>query len=260
MPWVPIKYQLRKMRERHGWTVQDVAEKTKLSDQTLYNLPSRSPPSFVQPDTAQKICEAFDLKLSDFNKWAALDRWILWVPHAKGDDVDIDDVHIQQTTTLAKLAKMERDLGLHAATIVTSAGPVELLGLERLKRVFATPKHEAEHRKMYAVCGKIDQYESMPSSVAKRIGADDGAGAIFRVTRAVAKRLPLYVSVFCPDGETTQRLMSAYDAGERVALLVRVVFDPYKGPWRGFFFIEEGSKAKKFAFIVDKFVTETKGG
>jgi hypothetical protein len=238
------------MREQRGWTVQYVADHTDLADKTLYNLESRTPPAFVRSDTAQAICELFGLKLEKYSSWEAADRFIEWVPHSKGTDVD--DVQLEQTGTLAKLAQMERSLDLHTTSLETPAGRVELLGLDRLKKVFTTPKHFADKGQLFAVSGKIDQHESMPSSVVKRLGAVDGEGAIFRITRSVSKRLPIYVTVFCPSGEITQKLMSAYDTGARVAMLVRVVFDPYKGPWRGFFFIETGApKAKKFAFVVD---------
>jgi hypothetical protein len=98
----------------------------------------------------------------------------------------------------------------------------------------------------------------MPSSVSKRLGAPQDDGAIYRVTRALAKRLPLYVTVFAPHAETAKTLMRAYDIGERVCILVRVVYDPYQGPWRGFFWFDDGSIAKKFAFVVTKIVTEMK--
>jgi hypothetical protein len=94
--------------------------------------------------------------------------------------------------------------------------------------------------------------------VSKRLGAEPDEGVIYRVTRSVAKRLPLYVTVFAPHGETAKSLMEAYDSGERVTMLVRVVYDPYQGPWRGFFWFEDEGTAKKFAFVVTKIVVETK--
>jgi hypothetical protein len=98
----------------------------------------------------------------------------------------------------------------------------------------------------------------MPSSVSKRLGTPVDDGAIYRVTRAVSKRLPLYVTVFAPHAETSKALMDAYDSRQRVVMLVRVVYDPYQGPWRGFFWFEDEGAAKKFAFVVTKIVTETK--
>jgi hypothetical protein len=256
MPWIPVKYMLRRMREARGWTIADLAKKTKVSDRQLVALESRNPPSFVQTNTADVISQAFDLKLIDFKKWPLAERWILWVPHGKGEDVDADDVKLGQVGTLPKLAKMERDLGLHAVTIQTSAGPADLLSLDRLHKIMTLPKHYAD--KPFVVVGKVDQHASMPSSAAKKIGAVVDEGAVFRVTRAVAKRLPQYVSVFTPNAKITHALMDAYDAGERMAMLVRVVFAPPAGPWRGFFFIEDGPpKSKKFAFAVEKLVTET---
>jgi hypothetical protein len=63
--------------------------------------------------------------------------------------------------------------------------------------------------------------------------------------------------VFSPNAEISNHLMAAYDSGERVAVSIEVVYDPYKGPWRGFFFIEAGPpKAKKFALKITKIVDE----
>src|SRR5436305_286805 len=83
-----------------------------------------------------------------------------------------------------------------------------------------------------------------------RIEAPADEGVIYRVTRAVSKRLPLYATVFAPDAETAKTLMQAYRSGEHVVMLTRVVYDPYQASWRGFFWIEEEMKSKKFAFVV----------
>ena len=243
------------MREARGWSVQDLVDKSGLSDKSINNYESRKPPSFVRAENADAISTAFDLKLTAHDKWPSKDRWITWVPHTKSDDVDADEPHVHQVNTLSRHAKMERDQGLHAQTIQTSAGPADLLGLDRLNKIFTTPKLYAG--RCFAVSGKVDHHQTLNSSAARKIDAVVDEGAIFRMTRSVAKRLPLYVSVFAPNGEITERLMNAYDDGERLVAMVRVVYAPPEGAWRGFFFIEaEGQRSKKFAFVVDKIVAE----
>src|SRR5262249_51359140 len=163
-----------------------------------------TPPSYVRAETADAISAAFDLKLMTYDKWASKDRWIIWVPHAKSDDVGSDEPHVHQVTTLARYAKMERDLGLHAETIQTSAGPADVLGLYRLNKLFTTPKLYDRH--VFAVTGKVDHHQTLNSSAARKLNAVIDEGAVFRLSRNVAKKLPQYVSVFTVNGKDTQRL------------------------------------------------------
>src|SRR4051794_13971558 len=167
MPWIPVKHALRKLREVRGWSVQDLVDKTGLSDRQINALESRTPPSFVRPNTADVISAAFDLKLRDFNNWSAAERWIGWTPHAKTTAADADSPQVRQVGTLPKLAKRERDLGLHEMTVQTSEGPKDLLGLYRLHKVLTTPK--AHDGQTFALTGKVDQHTGMPSSAARKI-------------------------------------------------------------------------------------------
>jgi transcriptional regulator with XRE-family HTH domain len=256
VPWVPVKHALRKLREREGWTIQDLVDKTGLSDTGLKNLESRNPPTFVRPDNASRISEAFGLNLKKHQDWKAQERWVLWVPHAKqSEDVESTELHIHQVSTLARLAKQERDLGLHDVTLQTSAGSIDLLGQYRQHKVFTTPKLFDRH--VFAVKGKVDHHQTLSSSTAKKIGAAVDEGAVFRLSRMVAKKLPQYVSVFTLNAATTTQMMKAYDDEAWLTLIVHVHYDPPAGPWRGFFFIEaDGQKSKKFCFVVEKIVTE----
>jgi hypothetical protein len=121
--------------------------------------------------------------------------------------------------------------------------------------VFTTPKLHAGS--VFAVSGKVDQHTNMPSSAARKLGIGVDDGAVFRLTRAVAEKLPLCVSVFTPNVEITKRLMSAYDDTERLAMLVRVVYEPPDRPWpRILLHRGRTPKSKKFAFIVDELVQE----
>ncbi len=257
MPWIPVKHALRKLREGRGWSLQDLEDESGVSVRSITAIESRKPPSFVKPQNAEAISLAFGLKLREYNDWPTSSRWIVWHATRDARAVDDDVPQISAVGTLSKSAKIERQRGLHAIMMQTSEGPANLLGLDRLDKVFSMPK--AHMGKVFAVAGKVDQHMPMPSSAAKKIGAGEDDGVIYRITRAVAKNLPIYVTVYAPTAEIAQRLMTAYDDGERVVMLVRVVYDPYKGPWRGFFFIEDGPpKAKKFAFVIEKLVTEIK--
>src|SRR5690242_6337073 len=156
MPWVPTKHALRKLRESRGWSLQDVVDKTGVSIRSLTALESRTPPSFVRAETADHISEAFDLKLRDFNNWPAQARWISWVPHRRAAAKDADIPQLDPVGTLAKLAKHERDLGLHAVTVQTSIGARDLLGADRLHKMMTMPKLHAD--RVYAVSGIVDQH------------------------------------------------------------------------------------------------------
>lgn len=256
MPWVPIRHALRKLREGRGWSLQALEDESGVTIKSLTKMESRRPPSFVKPENAEAISLAFDLDLKKYNDWPPDVRWIKWKATRGGGDGDADVAQLPVHGTLSKASLIERELNRHKDTIQTSEGAASLLGLDRLNKALTMPKAHADQ--IFAVCGNVDQHKGMPSSVSKRLGAPQDDGAIYRVTRAVAKRLPLYVTVFAPHAETAKALMEAYDSGERICMLVRVVYDPYEGPWRGFFWFEDETTAKKFAFVVTKIVTETK--
>jgi transcriptional regulator with XRE-family HTH domain len=256
MPWVPIRHALRKLREARGWSLQELEDECGVTVRSLTAIESRRPPSFVKPQNAEAISLAFDLNLNHYTDWPPNARWVVWKATRAGGGGDADVAQLPVHGTLSKAAQIERDLDLHALTLQTSGGPVALLGLDRLNKALSMPKAHADQ--VFAVSGNVDQHKGMPSSVSKRLGAPQDDGVIYRVTRAVSKRLPLYVTVFAPHAETSKALMDAYDGRQRVVMLVRVVYDPYLGPWRGFFWFEDEGTAKKFAFVVTKIVTETK--
>jgi len=242
------------MRESRGWSVLDLVDKTDVSERQLQALESRKPPSFVRADTADKISAAFGLKLTEWKNWKSDDRWILWVPHSRSDDLDADDPNLPPVGTLPQRAKMERDLGLHEQMIETPDGALDLLGLDRMHKCFSIPKAFEGHR--FLVIGRVDQHASLPSSAARVLGAHPDEGAIFRVSRTVAKRLPLYVTVFAPKAEHSRALLELHDTPTRVNLIVRVAFAPPTGKWRGFFIFETPPKARKFAYVVEKIVAD----
>jgi hypothetical protein len=253
MAWIPVKHVLRKMREARGWCIDDLIDKTGMSERQLNTLESRDPPSFVRPDTADKVSAAFGLKLLEHKHWRTDDQWIVWKAHTKDDEPASGDPNLRQVGTIARLAKIERGLDLHAVTLPTEDGPYELLGLDRLHKCFTQPK--LYEGRVFVVTGKVDQHAALPTSAARKIGAKPDEGAVYRVTRNVSKRCPIYTTVFAPALDLSQHLMDAFDSAEPVALVVRVVYAPPEGPWRGFFFIEDGPpKSKKFALVVDKFV------
>jgi len=262
MPWVPVKHALRKLREARGWSLQELSDECDVSSRSLTAIESRRPPSFVKPENAEAISLAFDLDLRKYNDWSPDARWIIWKATRAGGGGDADVAQLPVHGTLSKCALMERELNRHAVTIQTSEGPAALLGLDRLDMALSMPKQH--HGQVFAVCGKVDQHKPMPSSVSTRLRDGHGIeapadeGVVYRVTRAVSKRLPLYVTVFAPDGATARALMQMYRSGEPVVVLTRVIYDPYQASWRGFFWIEEDVKAKKFAFVVTKIVVETK--
>jgi transcriptional regulator with XRE-family HTH domain len=262
MPWVPVKHALRKLREGRGWSLHELEDESGVSVRSLTKIESRRPPSYVKPRNAEAISLAFDLDLKKYNDWAPEARWIVWKATRAGGGGDADVAQLPVHGTLSKFARMERDLGLHTVTIQTSDGPAALLGLDRLDMALTMPKHH--HGQVFAVSGIVDQHKPMPSSVSRRFRESHGLeapqdeGVIYRVTRAVSKRLPLYATVFAASGEMANALIQAYRTGEPVVVLTRIVYDPYQGPWRGFFWIEEENKAKKIAFVVTKIVIETK--
>jgi transcriptional regulator with XRE-family HTH domain len=262
MPWVPVKHALRKLREARGWSLQELADECGVSIRSLTKIESRRPPTFVKPENAEAISLAFDLDLKKYNDWSPDTQWIVWKATRAGVSGDADVAQLPVHGTLSKCARMERELNLHALTIQTTEGPAALLGLDRLDMALSMPKDH--HGQVFAVSGKVDQHKPMPSSVSRRlrenhgVNAEPDEGVIYRVTRAVSKRLPLYATVFAPDGDTAKALMQAYRSGEPVTMLTRVIYDPYQAAWRGFFWIEEEMKAKKFAFVVTKIVAETK--
>ena len=257
MAWKIQNGVLKRLREMRGMSVTKLAAKAKISDTQIRSYESDRPPSEVRPENAEAVSTALGLgKLLTWEEWPDADRWIEWNdPEGTTKIEGGDGREVSPFGTLAARARKERKLKLHGKKVVMPSGKsVELLSLTNLECLLTAPKKYDGCE--FAIVGKVDQQTSLPSSTAKVLGADPDDGAVFRLHRWVTKGLPLYMTVFATSAAVRDHLMDRYELPEQVTLVVRVVFNPPKAPWRGFFFFEKPPKARKFALVVCEIVRQ----
>src|SRR5262249_39507667 len=133
---------------------------------------------------------------------------------------------------LASRAKIEREMELHDQSVDTPRGLLPLLGLDLVSKCFTKPK--AFEGRLFVAVGIVLQHAGLPSSNARKLGSNPDHGAIFRISRMVAKGLPQYLTVFATKDEHSDQLIELHGSMTRVSMIVREFYAPPEGSWRGF--------------------------
>jgi transcriptional regulator with XRE-family HTH domain len=248
MPWRPDGQRLRGLRELRGWTLDDLASRSGVSDRQIRAIESSRPPATIQLRTLRDLCGALKCEREDIAKWIEAE------PRAPKEVAAVAD-KLPPASTLARRAALERKARIRARTVQSADGSsVEIVGFDRLYELQAAfGEHEGRR---WAVEGKIAEHRGLPPYVEPILDVQTGIGAQFLVVRKVARE-PLYVSVFTRSVEHTRRLIEAERQSQSICALARVVVARPKGEWKGFFIFEKRPKPHPWALVVDELVTSS---
>jgi hypothetical protein len=194
--------------------------------------------------SVKALAGVLDCAPEDLATWLARRRG-----HEVGDDVE-SVIALPPSSTLARRAQREQELGRDGDTLLTPAGRHELLGPTLLKRCHAACA--TVEGRLIGIAGMVKDYESLPARAAVVLGAPIGHGSRFLLARNVARGVPFYATVFTRDLAHTRRLIDLGEAKARAVVLARVVVRPPVDDWKGFFIFEKRPKPHPFAFVVEE--------
>jgi transcriptional regulator with XRE-family HTH domain len=243
MPWRPDGLRLRALRELRGWTLDDLAARSGVSDRQIRAIESTRPPTTIQLRTLRDLSGALKCEREEIATWVT--------PEAHTPKEVAAVAHkLPTASTLAQRAALERKARIRARTVGASDGSaVEVVGFDRLYELDAAfGEHEGRR---WAVEGKVAEHRGLPTYVEPILDVQTGLGAQFLLVRKVARE-PLYLSIFTRSVEHTRRLIEAERNGEKVCAVARVVVARPKGEWKGFFIFEKRPKPHPWALVVDE--------
>ena len=244
MTWVPIRDAVRTLREAARLEQRELAKKSGLTERAIRLLESKRAPKTMYAATVKALAGTLKCAPEDL---------ATWVPRRRGHDAD-DEIQslvaLPPSSTLARRAHREQELGRDADTLTTTTGRWPLLGPTLLKRCHAACATVAGER--FAVSGHVKDYEALPARAAAVLGARVGHGSRFLVARTVARGVPFYATVFTRDAAHSAALIAAGEAHARVTVVARVVVREPDGDWKGFFIFEKRPKPHPFAFVVEE--------
>jgi transcriptional regulator with XRE-family HTH domain len=242
MPWISKQGALRRWRERACLTVPELAKRAKVSVRTIYTIEADEP-HVCHLDTLNRLADA--LKKTG----CAVVELAVQADEAtqQTEKSVIDDTSAPELGTLSRRAQRERKLGLHRQALQSADGTFELMGLDRFKKCLSRP--QAYANQVFAVHGTIDDYMGIPLAARRQLHCADGGR--FRIVRNVAADLVFYTTIFATTAELANHLDQAVE-GPPVSVLVRVVYLPADGEWKGLLWFERTPKPREFAFVVDR--------
>jgi transcriptional regulator with XRE-family HTH domain len=233
---------LRALRELRGWTLEELASRSGVSDRQIRAIESSRPPATIQLRTLRDLSGALKCQHEDVAQWFEADARV---------PVEVSPVahKLPPASTLAQRAALERKARIRPRLIDSSTGKVEVIGFDRLYELDAAfGDHEGQK---WAVEGKITEHRGLPPYVEPILDVKTGIGAQFLVVRKVARE-PLYVSVFTRSGEHTKRLIEAERKAHAVCAVARLVVARPKAEWKGFFIFEKRPRPHPWALVVDE--------
>jgi hypothetical protein len=159
-------------------------------------------------------------------------------------------VALPPSSTLARRARRERELGRADEIVRIADQSYELLGPTLLKRCFTAPATAQD--RVFAVTGAIKDHQALPPRAAAVLGVRIGHGARFLMARTVAKGVPFYVTVFTRNLRHTERLIAIGERNQATTVIVRLVMAEPTNDWKGFFIFEKKPRPHPFALVVEK--------
>jgi transcriptional regulator with XRE-family HTH domain len=246
MPWRPNGKQLRALREKRGWTLDELAAKSGVSDRQIRAIESPHPPATMQLRTIRDLSGALKCEREQVATWVESGAP---APAASREDDD-DAAKLPPASTLARRAAAERKAKIRPRRLRAGDGAeVEVLGFDRLYELDAAFGEYAGAR--LGVEGAVTEHRPIPRYVEPILDVKAGIGAQFLLVRKVARE-PLYVSLYTRAAAHTRRLIEAERAGTPVAAVARVVVARPKGEWKGFFIFEKKPKPHSWALLIEE--------
>jgi transcriptional regulator with XRE-family HTH domain len=249
MTWVPIRGAVRKFREAAKLEQRELAKRSGLTERTIRLLESRRAPRTMYAASVKALAGALRCAPEDLATWVARRR------RGAADEVDGDDavLLLPPSSTLARRAQRERELGRDGAAVEIAGASYALVGPTLYKRCHAACA--AVEGQRFAVAGTVQDYEALPARAAAVLAVPVGHGARFLVARNVARGVPFYATVFTERLADTETLVAVGENKGRTVVLARVVVRPPAGDWKGFFIFEKRPKPHPWALVVEAIVS-----
>jgi hypothetical protein len=130
---------------------------------------------------------------------------------------------------------------------------IEVVGAARLHECMTAYGLFKDRR--FAVVGKVKDMRYLPDPASVALGVEPGMGASFRVDRMIVKGVPVYVTVFTTNAETTAQLVTHYKEGTPTTLIVDIFVKPAADNWKGFFIFEKTKVPRPWVFVVRDIVS-----
>lgn len=247
MTWVPIRGAVRALREASKLEQRELAKRSGLSERAIRLLESRRAPKTMYAASVKALAGVFKCAPEEIATWVAGRRG----PDGPDDHEDAIEsaLALPPSSTLARRARRERELGRAGESLDTASGRHALLGPTLLKRCHAACATVAGER--FAVAGVVQDYDALPARAAAALGARVGHGSRFLLARTVARGVPFYATVFTRKLEHTQKLLALGESKSRAVVVARVVVEEPHDDWKGFFIFEKRPRPHPFAFVVE---------
>ncbi len=284
MPWRPNGKRLRALREQRGWTLEELASRSGVSDRQIRAIESTRPPKTIQMRTIRDLSGALKCEREQIATW--VEHEITAEPEPKAapapahvavqknseppkakrgqkkkaehepearDPEVVERGKLPRASTLARRAAMERQAKIAARSLACADGAaVEVIGFDRLYELDTA--FAASERERFGVEGAVAEHRAIPRYVEPILDVKSGVGAQFLLVRKVARE-PLYLSVFTRSPDHTKKLIEAERAARPVSAIVRVVVARPHGEWKGFFIFEKQPRPHPWALLIEELIT-----
>lgn len=246
MPWILIPGALRRIRKGKKLDRKAAAKKVKLDERTIHRHESEElAPRSLQVETVNRYCAGYDVEPEAFARWSDHEEEAT----ARKERSDrIRDPAAPRVATLTQRAKHELAIKAQKA-IVVGGESLDVVGNVIIRDCMNT--FAPYEGKRFVVEGIIEDTDYIPEPAMKALGGKYGEGGRYRIGRDVVKGLPVYVTVFAPQGPHALHLNECNRSDKPVSLVVRVFVKTPEEYWKGFFIFEKRPTPRPWCFVVE---------
>ena len=214
MPWLITPGALRRLRRAHKLDRAEAANATGLRQHTIRLHEGPKPPRCLSLDSVERYEKAYKVERAEFVKWE--DHGV-----RRDDDQDdgAGDPLAAPPGTLEARAQRERESQDGELMLAFASGTYEHLGPKKIRRA-QTACLDQQDQRFAIVKAKISNQDYIPEVAARALGAEVGAGGMFKVEWRT-NGIPAYVTVFTKQLDHTRYMLNQADARKRVSVIVR---------------------------------------
>ncbi len=254
--WILRPQTLHRLRTRKKLTVEELAERTGLSDRQLRRFAAGTS-VVVQEQNLAALASVLG---------CAPDELATWKDEAPPPPAPLPSVVVERARDFKPVrtdpetaqARLERLLGRHDEQVTLGGKHYPLLGFDAMKQC------ELLHRELelgrFAIAGEVRDLKFMSLEVANYLRAEQGRGAgAFKITRPIANtgrrtEPPALFSatVFAPRGAVGKTLLDCHRQDIAVQVVATVVCWADEVEGDGFFIFEHQAQPRPWAFVAEE--------
>jgi hypothetical protein len=246
MPWILIPGALRRVRKAKKLDRKAAAKLVKLDERTLHRHETEGlAPRTLQVETVNRYAKGYDVERDAFVRWSDHEEE---ATARKRRSDRVEDPAAPKIATLTQRAKHELLIKAQKSIAVGDES-LEVVGNVIIRECMNT--FAPYEGKRFVVEGMVDDTDYIPEPAMRVLGGKYGEGARYRIGREVVRGLPVYVTVFVPQGAHAVHLNECNRADKRVSLVVRVFVKTPDDFWKGFFIFEKKPVPRPWCFVVE---------